>query len=183
MREYATQMEAAKKGIITPEMKIVAEKEYIDPEELRALVAKGEVAIPCNINHKAISPEGVGSRMRTKINVNLGISGDAKNYDNEMKKVDETTLENLLYLSRLSPESTDMATLKKQVDDIVGYFDILSKYDDSENPYDAYPTTEAEKLREDEVVPGLEMHDVKKVNAENFLDGYFQVPKVLGEGA
>ena len=88
MREYATQMEAAKKGIITPEMKIVAEKEYIDPEELRALVAKGEVAIPCNINHKAISPEGVGSRMRTKINVNLGISGYAKNYDNEMKKVE-----------------------------------------------------------------------------------------------
>ena len=88
MREYATQMEAAKKGIITPEMKIVAEKEYIDPEELRALVAKGEVAIPCNINHKAISPEGIGSRMRTKINVNLGISGDAKNYDNEMKKVE-----------------------------------------------------------------------------------------------
>lgn len=50
------------------------------------------------------------------------------------RTVDETTLENLLYLSRLSPESTDMETLKKQVDDIVGYFDILSKYDDSENP-------------------------------------------------
>ena len=88
MREYHTQMEAAKKGIITPEMKIVAEKEYIEPEELRELVAKGEVAIPCNINHKAISPEGVGSKMRTKINVNLGISGDAKNYENEMKKVE-----------------------------------------------------------------------------------------------
>ncbi len=99
------------------------------------------------------------------------------------KTVNEDTLEKLLYLSRLSPESTDMATLKKQVDEIVGYFDILSKYDDSENPYDAYPTTQAEKLREDEIVPGLEMHDVKKVNANNFLDGYFQVPKVLGEGA
>ena len=99
------------------------------------------------------------------------------------KEIDAQTLENLLYLSRLSPESTDMETLKKQVDDIVGYFDILSKYDDSENPYDAYPTTQAEKLREDEVVAGLEMHDVKKVNEQNFLDGYFQVPKVLGEGA
>ena len=88
MREYHTQMEAAKKGIITPEMKIVAEKEYIDPEELRSLVAKGEVAIPCNINHKSISPEGIGTKMRTKINVNLGISGDAKNYETEMKKVD-----------------------------------------------------------------------------------------------
>jgi aspartyl-tRNA(Asn)/glutamyl-tRNA(Gln) amidotransferase subunit C len=107
----------------------------------------------------------------------------ARAMSNEMKKVDQTTLENLLYLSRLSPESTDMATLKKQVDEIVGYFEILSKYDDSENPYDAYPTTEAEKLREDEVVAGLEMHDVKKVNEKNFLDGYFQVPKVLGEGA
>ena len=99
------------------------------------------------------------------------------------RTVDETTLENLLYLSRLSPESTNMETLKKQVDDIVGYFDILSKYDDSENPYDAYPTTKAEALREDEIVAGLEMHDVKKINEGNFLDGYFQVPKVLGEGA
>jgi phosphomethylpyrimidine synthase len=88
MRNYATQMEAAKKGIITPEMEIVAKKEYIEPEQLRELVAKGEVAIPCNINHKSISPEGIGSRMRTKINVNLGISGDVKNYDMEMEKVD-----------------------------------------------------------------------------------------------
>ena len=88
MRNYSTQMEAAKKGIITPEMEIVAKKEYIEPEELRALVAKGEVCIPCNINHKSISPEGIGTRMRTKINVNLGISGDVKNYDMEMEKVD-----------------------------------------------------------------------------------------------
>ena len=88
MKNYHTQMEAAKLGIVTPEMKIVAEKEYIDPEELRELVAKGEVAIPCNINHKAISPEGVGTKMRTKINVNLGISGDAKNYEMEMQKVE-----------------------------------------------------------------------------------------------
>ena len=73
MKEYYTQMEAAKKGIITPEMKIVAEKEYIDAEELRELVAKGWVAIPCNVNHKSISPEGIGTKMRTKINVNLGI--------------------------------------------------------------------------------------------------------------
>ena len=99
-----------------------------------------------------------------------------------MKTVDETTLENLLYLSRLSPESTDMATLKKQVDEIVGYFEILSKYDDSENPYDAYPSTEAEKLREDTVVPGLQIPDVKNIT-DKFMDGYFQVPKVLGEGA
>ncbi len=98
------------------------------------------------------------------------------------KEIDAQTLENLLYLSRLSPESTNMETLKKQFDEIVVYFYILSKYNDSENPYDAYPRTEADKLRGDTVVEGLEISDVKKVS-ENFMDGYFQVPKVLGEGA
>lgn len=97
------------------------------------------------------------------------------------KQIDQQTLENLLYLSRLSPESTDMDTLKKQVDEIVGYFEILSKYDDSENPYDAYPSTKVEALRGDEIVTGLEITDVKKVS-KDFMDGYFQVPKVLGEG-
>lgn len=99
-----------------------------------------------------------------------------------MKTIDEETLGNLLYLSRLSPESTNMETLKKQVDEIVGYFEILSKYDDSENPYDAYPTTTADALRNDEIVDGLDINDVKKVS-KDFMDGYFQVPKVLGGGA
>ncbi len=98
------------------------------------------------------------------------------------KQIDEETLNNLLYLSRLSPESTNLETLKKQANEIVGYFDILSKYDDSENPYDAYPSTDAEKLREDEIVQGLDIPNVKNIS-ENFMDGYFQVPKVLGEGA
>ena len=88
MRNYKTQMEAAKKGIITPEMKTVAEKEYKTPEEIMNSVAKGEVCIPCNINHKSISAEGIGAGLRTKINVNLGISGDCKNYDVEIQKVD-----------------------------------------------------------------------------------------------
>lgn len=85
--DYKTQMEAAKKGIITPQMKAVAAKEYMEEEKLRELVACGTVAIPANINHKSLSPEGIGSGLRTKINVNLGISGDAKNYDIEMEKV------------------------------------------------------------------------------------------------
>lgn len=95
------------------------------------------------------------------------------------KKIDEETLNNLLYLSRLSEESTDINTLKKQVDEIIGYFEILSKYDDSENPYDAYPSTQADALRDDSVVPGLEMTNVKKIS-KDFMDGYFQVPKVIG---
>lgn len=88
MRNYKTQMEAAKKGIVTPEMETVAKKENIDVNELMAFVAAGQVAIPANVNHTALSAEGIGKGLKTKINVNLGISGDAKNYDIEMQKVD-----------------------------------------------------------------------------------------------
>jgi len=87
MRNYKTQMEAAKKGMVTPEMKVVASKEHIDVEKLRELVACGQVAIPANINHSSLSAEGIGKGLSTKINVNLGISGDCKNYDVEMQKV------------------------------------------------------------------------------------------------
>ena len=81
MAEYTTQMGAARKGIITPQMEIVAEKEHMAPEQLRELIAKGEVIIPCNKNHKALSPSGVGAKLTTKINVNLGVSRDWKDVD------------------------------------------------------------------------------------------------------
>lgn len=84
---YTTQMDAARKGIITPEIKKVAEKEYMDVNRLMQLVAEGKVAIPCNKAHKCINPEGVGKALRTKINVNLGVSRDCKDYDIEMQKV------------------------------------------------------------------------------------------------
>ena len=84
---YTTQMDAARKGIITPQMKIVAEKERMDAEEIRSLVAKGQVIIPCNKNHKALHPSGVGARLTTKINVNLGVSRDWKDVDMEYEKV------------------------------------------------------------------------------------------------
>ncbi len=87
MRNYTTQMDAAKRGIITPEMKAVATKEYRTEEEIRDLVAKGKVAICANKLHTCIEPNGVGSMLRTKINVNLGVSRDCKDYDVEMQKV------------------------------------------------------------------------------------------------
>ena len=87
MRNYSTQMEAAKRGIITPEMKTVASKEYRTEEEIRELVAKGQVVICANKKHKCIVPNGIGSMLRTKINVNLGVSRDCKDYNVEMEKV------------------------------------------------------------------------------------------------
>ena len=87
MEQYATQMEAARKGIVTEELKKVAAKERMTTEELMPLVAEGKVVICANRHHKCIDPEGVGSMLRTKINVNLGISRDCKDYDVEMEKV------------------------------------------------------------------------------------------------
>ena len=87
MREYATQMEAARKGIVTEELKKVAQKELMTVEELMPLVASGKAVICANKNHKQIDPQGIGSMLRTKINVNIGISKDCKDYDMEIKKV------------------------------------------------------------------------------------------------
>ncbi len=85
---FLTQRESALKGIITKEMEIVAKKENRTPEFIMEGVKKGTIAIPCNKNHKNIDPEGVGEGLSTKINVNLGISGDFQDYDEEMRKVD-----------------------------------------------------------------------------------------------
>lgn len=84
---YTTQMDAARKKIITPQMQIVAEKEGIPIERLMQLMAKGQVIIPCNKRHNSISPNGIGSMLKTKINVNLGTSRDLTNLDMEFQKV------------------------------------------------------------------------------------------------
>ena len=83
-----TQIDAARAGTITREMAIVAEKEGRDPEFIREGVAAGRIAIPANIHHTSLSPEGVGGGLRTKVNVNLGISGDVADEAEEWKKVD-----------------------------------------------------------------------------------------------
>lgn len=81
-----TQIDAARAGICTPEMKAVAAKEYKTPKEIRDAVAKGTIAIPANINHTTLDPEGVGEGLRTKVNVNLGISGDLMDEEMEFEK-------------------------------------------------------------------------------------------------
>lgn len=81
-----TQIDAARAGICTPEMKAVAAKEYKTPEEIRDAIARGSIAIPANINHTTLDPEGVGEGLRTKVNVNLGISGDLMDEEMELEK-------------------------------------------------------------------------------------------------
>ena len=84
---WVTQMNAARQNIITEQMDVVAKKEKISVKTLCERIAAGTVVIPANRNHKSLSPEGIGQGLRTKINVNLGISGDSVDYEREMEKV------------------------------------------------------------------------------------------------
>ncbi|SMB87979.1 hydroxymethylpyrimidine synthase [Desulfonispora thiosulfatigenes DSM 11270] len=84
---FSTQMDAAKKGIITKEMEIVAKKEQMEVNTLRKLIAEGKIVIPANKNHTSLDAEGVGQGLRTKINVNLGISKDCRDIELELEKV------------------------------------------------------------------------------------------------
>lgn len=85
--DYTTQMDAAKKGIVTPQIRLVAKKEFMEESTLMKLVAQGKVAIPANKKHTCLNAEGIGSMLRTKINVNLGVSRDCTDYDIELQKV------------------------------------------------------------------------------------------------
>ena len=88
-KNLVTQLDYARAGQITPEMRAVAEAERRDPEFIRAGVAAGRIAIPANIRHleKGLVPRGVGAGLFTKVNVNLGISGDVADAGMEWEKV------------------------------------------------------------------------------------------------
>ena len=86
IRKYTTQMDAARKGIITPQMKQVLEKETISQDDLVEGLAQGRIAIPANRNHHSLIATGVGSGLSTKINVNLGVSKDVCSFDAELNK-------------------------------------------------------------------------------------------------
>ena len=81
-----TQLEAAKQGIITEEMRQVAEDEHIDAEKIREGVEAGHIVISANKNHRALHAYGIGEGLRTKMNVNLGVSKDCHDYSVEQEK-------------------------------------------------------------------------------------------------
>lgn len=128
-RKYNTQMEAAKKGIVTDELKIVCGKERKSESELLELVAQGKVIIPANINHKNINPEGIGKGLRTKINVNLGISKDCCNFEVEMSKVRKAVEMNAEAIMDLSCFGDTRAFRKKLISECSAIVGTVPVYD------------------------------------------------------
>jgi len=87
MKQFSTQMEAARSGIVTKQIAAAAKKEQMEPECLMELMAQGRAIIPCNKNHVCLEPTAIGSMLKTKINVNLGTSRDCGDMDRELEKV------------------------------------------------------------------------------------------------
>jgi len=85
--EGVTQMHYARKGVITPEMTYVAEREGLEPEMVRAEVARGRLIIPCNVNHTSLEPMGIGTVATVKINANIGNSAVTSDVEGELEKL------------------------------------------------------------------------------------------------
>ncbi|MCI5223059.1 MAG: thiamine biosynthesis protein ThiC, partial [Candidatus Electrothrix sp. AR4] len=80
---YTTQMDAACKGIVTPQMAEVLQNEAISKQDLMEKMSQGRIAIPANRNHHGLRAAGVGEGLKTKININLGVSKDVCSFDGE----------------------------------------------------------------------------------------------------
>jgi len=85
--ECATQIHYARKGVITSEMIYVAEREGLEPEMVRAEVARGRLIIPCNVNHTSLEPMGIGTVATVKINANIGNSAVTSDVEGELEKL------------------------------------------------------------------------------------------------
>lgn len=123
MMNYTTQMNAARNGILTREMEAVAAKEQMEPGALMKLVAEGKVAIPANKNHACLEPNGIGSMLKTKINVNLGTSRDCKDLNMELRKVNDAVAmgaESIMDLSSFGDTQTFRRKLTAECPAILG---------------------------------------------------------------
>ena len=120
---YTTQMDAARQGIITPQMEAAAKKEQIEVSELQKLMAQGKAVIPANKLHTCLEPNAIGSMLKTKINVNLGTSRDWKDLDMELEKVNDAVkmgAESIMDLSSFGDTQKFRRKLTSQCPAIIG---------------------------------------------------------------
>jgi phosphomethylpyrimidine synthase len=82
-----TQLELARKGTVSPQIKHVAEKEELEVDLIIQGLAKGEITIPANVNHINLIPCGIGKGLRTKVNANIGTSSDFCDLNTELRKL------------------------------------------------------------------------------------------------
>lgn len=174
---YTTQMDAARKGIITSEMEIVAKKERKAAEDIRKLISEGKVIIPANKNHKSLDPEGVGHGLRTKINVNLGISKDCCDYNAEIdkfKKAIELKAEAIMDLSSFGKTSGFRRELIKISPAMIGTVPIYDAVGYYEKELASITTVEFLEVIEQHAIDGVDFMTIhaglNKNTAKRFKD-------------
>lgn len=143
-----TQMAYAKEGVFTTQMKAVAQKEGVSESFLLESLANGTIIIPANINHTSLDPHGIGAGLRTKVNVNLGVSNDCVDYSEEMQKVTlshDFGIESIMDLSNYGKTSHFRDELIKVSKAMIGTVPV----------YDAV---------------GFLEKDLKDINAKDFID-------------
>ncbi|MDF2595890.1 MAG: hypothetical protein K0R69_2231 [Clostridia bacterium] len=173
--KYATQMEAAKKGIITKELEIVAAKEGMNIQELRELVAEGKAVIPANKNHLSLDPNGVGNRLKTKINVNLGTSKDCLNLEMEMEKVQGAVkmgAESIMDLSSFGDTHTFRKKLIQECSAMIGtvpIYDAIVHYNKDLTQITAKEWLEVVRMHAEDGVDFMTIHcGINKLTAQRF---------------
>ncbi len=82
-----TQMFYARRGVVTQEMEYVARRERLEPETIRAEVARGRMVIPANIRHTNLEPMCIGVASSCKINANIGNSATTSDIAEELGKL------------------------------------------------------------------------------------------------
>jgi phosphomethylpyrimidine synthase len=85
--DNVTQMHLARRGILTEEMRYVAERELLAPELVRDEVARGRAVIPANVRHEKLEPMAIGVAFACKVNANIGNSAVTSDIDRELEKL------------------------------------------------------------------------------------------------
>ncbi len=186
---YKTQMEAARNGHVTEEMKVIAEYENIDEVELMNLVASGRVAIPCNRLHKAIAPKGIGKMLRTKVNVNLGVSRDHADLDMEMEKVltaQKWGADAIMDLSNYGDTQTFRRKLVDECSALLGtvpIYDALVYYNKALKDISAKEWLDIARLHAEDGIDFLTVHaGLNRATAKRFKENHNRLTNIVSRG-
>lgn len=174
---YLTQMDAAKKGMITPLMAQVAKDENVSEEFIRSGLAKGSIIIPANKNHKNLRARGIGRGLKTKINVNLGISKDSYDLQREFAKAQKALDMNVEAIMDLSNYGKTREFRQKLIEmspvmiGTVPVYDALGFYDKELKDISAVEFLDVVRTHGEDGVDFVTIHaGMNRQTAETFLN-------------
>ncbi|MCF8067206.1 MAG: phosphomethylpyrimidine synthase ThiC [Desulfobacterales bacterium] len=185
---FDTQIAAAKKGHITKQMKEVMSDEKISEETLLQYVAEGKIAIPANKNHISLKAKGVGKGLSTKINVNLGVSEDSFDLEQEMDKVRASVSMKADAVMDLSTFGNTQAFRKKIVKECpvmigtVPVYDAVAKYGKEVKSITVDDFFDIVKIHAEDGIDFLTIHAGLNLNALERLEKNKRLTHVVSRG-